>query len=102
MKSEFYYDGHHLNVTTSILEYINSVSNFLSPQTVQSTRAVGDAIESLLSDKFDTFLGEWCHEYSSDFSRRAMADLAFTDRNGFYSIIDVKTHREDTRVKSCF
>ena len=25
-----------------------------------------------------------------------MADLAFTDREGFYSIVDVKTHREDT------
>ena len=26
-----------------------------------------------------------------------MADLAFTDREGIYSIVDVKTHREDTR-----
>ena len=26
-----------------------------------------------------------------------MADLAFTDKEGFYSIVDVKTHREDTR-----
>ena len=26
-----------------------------------------------------------------------MADLAFTDREGIYSVVDVKTHREDTR-----
>ncbi len=26
-----------------------------------------------------------------------MADLAFTDREGFYSVIDVKTHRTDTK-----
>ena len=26
-----------------------------------------------------------------------MADLAFTDKEGFYSIVDVKTHREDTK-----
>ncbi len=26
-----------------------------------------------------------------------MADLAFTDKEGFYSVVDVKTHREDTR-----
>ena len=26
-----------------------------------------------------------------------MADLAFTDREGFYSVIDVKTHRADTK-----
>lgn len=25
-----------------------------------------------------------------------MADLAFTDREGFYSVVDVKTHREKT------
>lgn len=26
-----------------------------------------------------------------------MADLAFTDKEGIYSVVDVKTHREDTR-----
>ena len=26
-----------------------------------------------------------------------MADLAFTDREGIYSVVDVKTHREETR-----
>ena len=96
MKSTFYYDGHYLNVADKIKNYINSSPDFLSQQTAGSTRAAGDALESLLSEKFDAFLGDWCDEYSNDFSRRAMADLAFTDREGFYSIVDVKTHREDT------
>ncbi len=26
-----------------------------------------------------------------------MADLAFTDKEGFYSVVDVKTHRKDTK-----
>ena len=26
-----------------------------------------------------------------------MADLAFTDKEGFYSVVDVKTHRADTK-----
>ena len=26
-----------------------------------------------------------------------MADLAFTDKEGIYSVVDVKTHREETR-----
>ena len=26
-----------------------------------------------------------------------MADLAFTDNDGFYTVVDVKTHREDTK-----
>ena len=97
MKSSFYYDGHYLKVAGKIKEHINSSPDFLSPQTAQSTRATGDAIESLISEKFDAFLQGWCAEYSNDFARRAMADLAFTDKEGFYSIVDVKTHRENTR-----
>ena len=69
--------------------------NILSPRTADSPRAVGDALEQLVSESFDSLV--WCAEYSSDFARRAMADLAFTDKEGFYSVVDVKTHREDTR-----
>ena len=97
MKSTFYYKGHYLDVADSIKNYINSSPEFLSQQTAGSTRAVGDALESLLAEKFDTFLGDWCAEYSNDFARRAMADLAFTDNEGFYTVVDVKTHREDTK-----
>ena len=97
MKSTFYYKGHYLDVAGSIKNYINSSPEFLSQQTAGSTRAVGDALESLLAEKFDTFLGDWCAEYSNDFARRAMADPAFTDNEGFYTVVDVKTHREDTK-----
>ena len=97
MKSTFYYKGHYLDVAGSIKNYINSSPEFLSQQTAGSTRAVGDALESLLAEKFDTFLGDWCAEYSNDFARRAMVDLAFTDNEGFYTVVDVKTHREDTK-----
>ena len=97
MRSSFYYDGNYREVASKIKEYINSSRDILSPLTAGSTRAVGDALESLISEKFDAFLGDWCSEYSSDFARRAMADLAFTDKEGIYSVVDVKTHREDTR-----
>ena len=70
--------------------------DFLSGLTASSPRAVGDAIESLVGEKFEEIAGEWCAEYSSSFARRAMADLAFKDRDGFYCIVDVKTHRQDT------
>ena len=97
MKSRFYYDGHHHDVATSIRDHLNSRPDFLTPQTANSPRAVGDALQLIVAEQFDTFLGEWCTEYSSDFARRAMADLAFTDIEGIYSVVDVKTHREDTR-----
>ncbi len=96
MKPSFYYQGHHKQVATRIKEYINSLDSFLSSQTAGSPRAVGDALESLVAERFETFLGDWCSEYSNEFSRRAMADLAFTDVEGVYSVIDVKTHRVDT------
>ena len=96
MIPSFYYQGHYLKVAEKIKEYINSSPNFLSNRTAQSPRAVGDAIESLIADNFNSFLQDWCSKYWHDFPRRAMADLAFQGKEGFYSAIDVKTHREDT------
>ena len=96
MKPGFYYGGQNKEVAARIRHHINGLPDFLSPQTATSTRATGDALESLVAESFDGFLGDWCSEYSSDFARRAMADMAFTDKEGIYSIVDVKTHREDT------
>ena len=97
MKPSFYYQGHHRQIATRIKDYLNSLDRFLSSESATSTRAVGDILESLVADRFDTFLGDWCVEYRNDFSRRAMEDMAFRDVEGVYSAIDVKTHREDTR-----
>ena len=68
----------------------------LSAYTADSPRAAGDAIEKAVSEKFRDFIGDWCREYSADFARRSMADLAFSDREDFYCIVDIKTHRTDT------
>ncbi len=97
MKSRFFYEGHYSDVASQIKDYLNSQPDFLSLQTSRSTRAVGDAIELLISERFNSFLGDWCAEYSSNFARRAMADLAFRDKDDFYCVVDVKTHREDTK-----
>ncbi|MCY3627097.1 MAG: hypothetical protein OXG88_05600 [Gammaproteobacteria bacterium] len=97
MKSNFYYSGQSARIAQEIKHYINSLDNVLSSHTSGSPRAAGDALESLVAEVFGTLLAEWSNEYSSDFARRAMADMAFTDVEGFYSIVDVKTHREETR-----
>ena len=97
MKSSFFYDRHNESVADSIKDYLNSAPTFLSEQTAPSTRATGDAIQDLIAGEFDSLLGEWCQEYSADFARRAMADVAFRDNEDFYCIVDVKTHREGTR-----
>ena len=97
MRSTFFYYHHSESIARAIKDHLNSASTFLTEQTALSTRAVGDAIQSLVAEEFGTLLGEWCQEYSSDFARRAMADLAFRDSEGFYCVVDVKTHREGTR-----
>ena len=66
-------------------------------RTATSTRAVGDAIQTILSEQFQSLLGDLCTQYSAAFARRAMADLAFTDKDDFYYVVDVKTHRLDTK-----
>lgn len=53
-------------------------------------------MQEILSEQFQAILGDCCAEYSASFARRAMADLAFTDRDGLYHVVDVKTHRLGT------
>lgn len=86
----------HKRIEKAIVALLNSQPDLLSARTVLSTRAIGDAIQTILSEKFQSLLGGSIAEYSSTFARRAMADLAFTDRDGFYYVVDVKTHHLET------
>jgi len=97
MKNTLFYTDEYKEVEERIKDFLNSQSDFLSPRTLSSTRAAGDAIQDLLAENFKSILGDRVKEYSSDFARRAMADLAFYDKEGFYHVIDVKTHRLDTK-----
>ena len=90
MRSEFYYQGVSKQVSSSIKEFLNSSRVSLMPDMIGSTRAVGDTLQSVLAAHMEHLLGDWCEEYSADFARRAMADMAFTDSQGFHSVIDVR------------
>lgn len=85
------------SVQDKVRDLINGSPDFLSTNTAQSPRAAGDAIANVVAASFDQLVGDHCGEYSSNFARRAMADLAFKDREGLYYIVDVKTHRTDTK-----
>jgi hypothetical protein len=97
MKSRLFHSEDYLAVQERVRDLLNRSPDFLSGSTAQSPRAAGDAIEAIVAGSFDQLLGEHCGEYSSSFARRAMADLAFKDRDGLYYIVDVKTHRTDTK-----
>ncbi len=71
-----------------------AVQRVLDRHTAESTRAAGDAIQSIIEDHFAEILGDLVGEYSASFARRAMADLAFNDAVNNYLVVDVKTHRE--------
>lgn len=96
MRNNLFYTNEYKKIEKKIKNFLNSQSDFLSIRTSSSTRATGDAIQELLAENFNAILGSRVKEYSPSFARRAMADLAFTDKNGFYYIVDVKTHRLDT------
>jgi len=96
MKSQIFYTDTYKVIQARISSILNSHADFLTGSTAESPRAVGDAIQDILGENFETILGNYCDECSTDFARRAMADLAFTDKNGLYYVVDVSTFRTDT------
>jgi len=97
MKSRLFYSQEYHRIESATKDLLNAQQAFLSPSTLGSTRAAGDAIQGILSHHFESILAGWASEYSRDFARRAMADLAFSDIDGNYYVIDVKTHRTSTK-----
>jgi hypothetical protein len=97
MKSKIFSTRKYKEISKRTKDFLNSHADFLSESTAQSTRATGDAIEGILGENFQTILGDVCAEYSANFARRAMADLAFKDKQDIYYVVDVKTHREETK-----
>ncbi|MCX7011610.1 MAG: hypothetical protein NTW86_03420 [Candidatus Sumerlaeota bacterium] len=97
MKSRIFSTSKFEEIAKRTKDFLNGHEDFLSPSVARSTRAFGDAIEGILGDHFQEILGDDCAEYSANFARRAMADLAFKDRDDLYYVVDVKTHREDTK-----
>src|SRR5438046_9367403 len=96
-KSRIFYTDAYKKIEEDIAKFLNLQEDFLTQRTATSTRATGDAIQAILSENVQSLLGDLCKGYSADFARRAMADLAFSDRDDFYYVVDVKTHRKETR-----
>ena len=62
-----------------------------------STRGVGDELQAIVSENLESILKGMIGDYVGKFERRALADIAFTDSDGVYYAVDVKTHRLDTK-----
>ena len=96
MKSPLFEPETREGIERKVRNVLNEQADYLSADTAESTRAAGDAIQSIIEDNFAEILGELVGEYSASFARRAMADLAFKDKVNNYCVVDVKTHREGT------
>ena len=82
-EAEGYIHVHHLRGLSDVGgEYVVDPVNDLRP-VCPNCHAVlaGDAIQDILSTHFQSIVGEThCLNYSSEFARRAMADLALLDQ----------------------
>ena len=97
MQNPIFFTDEYRGIEAKVQTVLNTSSEFLSTRTAKSPRAVGDAVQEILGETFNEILGDLSDEFSATFARRAMADLAFKDKQGFYYIVDVKTHRTDTK-----
>ena len=97
MKSQIFYTNTYDNIESKVQSFLNEYPDFLGADTVSSTRATGDAIQHILEENFQDIIGKFSKEYSATFARRAMADLAFTDQQDLYYVVDVKTQRLETK-----
>lgn len=95
MPSELFTQGRYQMVETGLKTFLNDPiqTGYLSPADTRSPRAVGDILQDLIGKHFYDLIRDDAKNYSSEFARRSMADLAFEDNAGFYHIVDVKTHR---------
>ncbi len=88
----------HEAIQKNVLELLNSGGDALGLTPRSSPRSVGDGIQDYLAQNLQKILpADLLDEYASEFSRRAMADVAFKDRDGNYYVVDIKTHGLSTK-----
>lgn len=80
----------------SILDMLNDrAQHIVSTISLESPRAVGDAVQSFLENNLADCLPD-DFKVESGFERRSMEDIALYDTKGNYYAIDVKTHNINT------
>ena len=75
-----------------IMERLSDVDDFQNRRVINSPRAIGDLVQEVIGEILPSCFPEGVlGEFSADFARRAMADVAFTDKDDNYYLIDIKT-----------
>jgi len=83
-------------IEDTILNLLNN-NQLMNYNTVNSPRAVGDAVQSFLEKNiYQCLPNDLVTKINTSFARRSMADLAFEDINENYYVVDIKTHNLNT------
>jgi hypothetical protein len=96
MESKLFIPETRSTIEKNIIALLNS-NQLMNYNTVNSPRAVGDAVQGFLEKNIAKCLPrELLVKINTSFARRSMADLAFEDVTEKYYVVDIKTHNLNT------
>jgi hypothetical protein len=96
MKSKLFIPETRKTIEQTVITLLNG-NQLMNYNTVNSPRAVGDAVQGFLEKNISKCLPkELVVKINTSFARRSMADLAFEDVTGNYYVVDIKTHNLNT------
>ncbi len=84
-------------IQNSILFLLNNSPALNNRYIANNPRSVGDIVQEVLAERMiECFPKGLIKDFNDKFTRRAMADVAFTDMNDNYFVVDIKTHSKST------
>lgn len=91
-------NSEYQEIERNIIKMLNHQGQkIVSPISLQSPRAIGDAVQDFLSQYLCSCIPAGIiQHYETGFQRRSMEDMAFYDRNDYYYAVDAKTHNKNT------
>lgn len=96
MASKLFLAENRQKIENTVINLLNS-NQLMNYNTVNSPRAVGDAVQGFLEKNISQCLpNDLVTKINTSFARRSMADLAFEDITGNYYVVDIKTHNLTT------
>jgi hypothetical protein len=97
MASELFIPETRKKIEDTVVALLNN-NQLMNYNTVNSPRAVGDAVQGFLEKRISECLPQkLVSRINTSFARRSMADMAFEDVTGNYYVVDIKTHNLDTK-----
>jgi hypothetical protein len=80
----------YARVEQAVIQLVNEQA--ISTRSLKGPRAIGDALQALISHNLQPVLPNGYTAEATIFSKRSMADCAFTNGSGHRYLVDVKSH----------